>query len=545
MSLPSPFSSPQTVHGMPELTISHTHSEPTHKDTSSVQSSLASSSKAAQPQGSPHSCNLLSKTSPPLPECFSSPVNTSCALPIDSTLSLDNEIISVDESSPQVACNRPVMNQERKDQPVEENQNTLEGRKKSEEEDKDKMTTKQEQWQELRALLVQDLANFRMGRGYLMAKELEEKIAAFCHNSVISQMKILRYLRLRERQQISAHPATVQGEEYRQSQNTTKGRWHRQRYNGRRNRLSRTTSYTTATIPHGALTPIPEEQEDECTSDHAEESEQIDMNFKDTRVTINKTAHDNGVSQLGETQYGRATKTNEKTGPIRRFLKKSEKAQANPVFISGITELKISNISHQYLTSDRGKLHKSEEMMIKEAQISDSLKSGSSDSLVNEEGDIQQPRQVTLNITHSDAAQTLMHQLDSPSSGNYSKESHGVPMAVHESEGITETDNHQSNQKQHHSLPITVTSTSTTYITNDSTTSTENNKHVSLDNLEGDNSSSLMSPSLGTGQRHSRRDGVRGIRPPSLTTGPTDYHTWATQVTSRATARLDVQPTHD
>ncbi|KAK3859500.1 hypothetical protein Pcinc_034395 [Petrolisthes cinctipes] len=531
-------SSPQTVHGMPELTISHTHSEPTHKDTSSVQSSLASSRKAAQPQGSPHSCNLLSKTSPPLPECFS-PVNTSSALPVDSTLSLDNEITSVNRSPPLVAHNRPVMNLERNGQPSEENQNTFKAREKNEDVDKGKMTTKQAQWQELRALLVQDLANFRMGRGYLMAKELEEKIAAFCHNSVISQMKILRYLRLRERQRVSAHPAIVQDEEYKHSPDTTKGRWRRQRYYGSRNRLSRTNSYPAAAIPHGALTPIPEEQEDECTSDLDDQDKQVDMNFKDTRVMISK--------KLDDTEDTRATKTNEKTTPTRRFLKKNEKGQTNPQSISGKAELQISNISHQYLTSDRGKQQNPEDMIIKEAQQeAGSLQNGSSGSWVNEEGGTQKLTPITLNITHVDAAQTFLHQLDSPPESRNEYELKRFLGAAQDNEGMTETDNYQSNQKQHNnSLPISVTSTSTTYITNDSITSTVNNKHVSLDNLESDNSSSLKSPSLSTSPRHSRRDGVREIGPPSLTTGPTDYHTWATQVTSRATARLDVQSTHD
>ncbi|KAK4327385.1 hypothetical protein Pmani_002148 [Petrolisthes manimaculis] len=522
-------SSPQTVHGMPELTISHTHSEPTHKDTSSVQSSLASSRKAAQPQGSPHSCNLLSKTSPPLPDCFS-PVNTSSALPVDSTLSLDNEITSVNRSPPLVAHNRPEMNLERNGQPSEENQNTCKAREKNEDVDKGKMTTKQAQWQELRALLVQDLANFRMGRGYLMAKELEEKIAAFCHNSVISQMKILRYLRLRERQRVSSHPSIVQDEEYKHSPDTSKERWRRQRYYGNRNRLSRTNSSTFAAIPHGALTPIPEEQEDECTSDLDDQDKQVNMNFKDTGVMISK--------KLDDTEDTRTTKTNEKTIPTRRFLKKNEKGQTNPQSISGKAELQISNISHQYLTSDRGKQQNPEEMIIKEAQQeAGSLQNGSSGSCVNEEGGTQKLTPITLNITHVDATQTFLHQLDSPPESQNEYELKHFLEAAQDNEGMTETDNHQSHQKQHNnSLPISVTSTSTTYITNDSITSTVNNKHVSLDNLESDNSSSLKSPSLSTSPRHSRRDGVREIGPPSLTTGPTDYHTWATQVTSGATA---------
>lgn len=219
----------------------------------------------------------------------------------------------------------------------------------------------QEQRRELRALLLQDLANFRQGHGYLMAKELEEKVAALrLSKSVLHRVKILHYLRLRERHSGSLHPALLAA-----NPDTLPPR--------RLARLQRPRARAgmlPVNSPHERrLPPIPEEDsmEEMQSLEHPAQRHQlgniaskVGKLLQDAKPPEAPPAEAVGHgSEAPDAHLDRASSHStghERPSLKRRFLKKNEKAlpQGFSAPTDGAVEgsLRVNSISHQYLASD-------------------------------------------------------------------------------------------------------------------------------------------------------------------------------------------------
>lgn len=224
----------------------------------------------------------------------------------------------------------------------------------------------QEQRRELRALLLQDLANFRQGHGYLMAKELEEKVAALrLSKSVLHRVKILHYLRLRERHSGSLHPALLSA-----SPDTLPS--HRVAHL-RRPRARAGMSLGNSPQERG-LSPIPEEDTMEdtprqehptqrhhvrVTATHVEDHQQGATGATPLVPLPTKGAGHGSEPRDADVQSCESSYSTRHERPSlkRRFLKKNEKVLPHgPSALSdGTSEepLHVSKTSHQHLASDR------------------------------------------------------------------------------------------------------------------------------------------------------------------------------------------------
>lgn len=210
--------------------------------------------------------------------------------------------------------------------------------------------TLQEQRQELRALLLQDLANFRQGHGYLMAKELEEKVAALrLSKSVLHRVKILHYLRLRERHSGSLHPALLST-----SPDTLPPR---RQANLRRPR-ARAGTYSENSPQIRSLSPIPEEDTVETPiQEHSPQHQHYGISTTQAETCQQEAMPSEAPKADLPNRSSPYATGHERPSLKRRFLKKNEKIlpQDLPTSPNGTEEgpLRVSSISRQYVASDR------------------------------------------------------------------------------------------------------------------------------------------------------------------------------------------------
>lgn len=221
----------------------------------------------------------------------------------------------------------------------------------------------QEQRRELRALLLQDLANFRQGHGYLMAKELEEKVAALrLSKSVLHRVKILHYLRLRERHSGSLHPALLAA-----NPDTLPPR----RSPHLRRPRARVMMLPGDSPQERSLPPIPEEDTVEEAQNQEHPAQRRHLGVAATRAEecrhgampleappAEAARHGSDAPDAPPVNHASPYPAgHERPSLKRRFLKKNEKTlpQGLPAPLDKTTDspLRVSSISHQYLALDR------------------------------------------------------------------------------------------------------------------------------------------------------------------------------------------------
>lgn len=348
---------------MSELIFPHTLTEATPGD-NSTQHSPASPRIIAQPQTTPHSTTPVASHCPPPslgPPGDFLPADSTETLDVKSELLLDTDSSSLQYTSSETSHTT----NDEENSYSEELQDTVQQKASDGPETKPELRDERDgrasiymQRKELKELLMQDLANFRLGRRYLLAKELEEKLAALrLHKSILHRFKILQYLHLRDKQVVNLHPAVLHDMDGSHSLDRKRLR----NRHGYRGGTRRSHSFHCDDQSFQTLTPIPEEDDNRRTSDGPDEgNEQIlnfenqenktfDFSFTDQERNRKPVPEDNGQSGTidSEGQTGSPLRS-------RKFLKKNKISLSESPFFSSDCDLQASDTSGQCLTSSTG-----------------------------------------------------------------------------------------------------------------------------------------------------------------------------------------------